>query len=262
MISEIIAEKKYYLPKHSHEGGTTKETHFVLYKGKKYILRICSDEKSNENCKLVFNKFKNKSFLPKLIEKKDNYFLIEFLKGRDLNEEKDISRKIFIQLGKILAKVNTISFKFDYKKSLEKYLSYLYKHKILPEEQFEKLEKILKILSHTKLRACLDISDLTADNCHIYQKKVYLTDIGAIKPKFAGFGITKVFIQWAKTDKQRKYFEEGYNSTYPMKFYSEDYKKLAQLFFVIQVLYYNHLQNKKNKAYLWRLNQLIEGKFI
>jgi len=194
MISEIIKEKKYYLPNHTHEGGNTKETHLVEYKDKKYVIRICNDKKSFENCELVFKKFKNKTFLPKLLEKKGNHFLIEFLGGRDLNEEKDTSKEIFTQVGMFLAEVNKVSSEFNYKKSLKKYTLYLQRKEVLRKNQVRKLKETLWNLRHIKLKTCLDISDLTADNCHIYAGKVYLTDIGAIKPKFAGFGITKVFI--------------------------------------------------------------------
>jgi hypothetical protein len=133
---------------------------------------------------------------------------------------------------------------------------------LLSKEYLEKLKSVLKNLKDVKLKNCLDISDLTADNCHLHNGKVYLTDIGAIKPKFAGFGITKCFIQWAKTERQRKYLEHGYNSVSSMKFYSGNYKRMAQLFFIIQVLYYKNLQGKNYSSYLGRLTSLLDKKFI
>ena len=115
MISEILAKKSYYLPKHTHDGGATKETHFASSGNDKYILRICHDDKSRSYCHEAFRVFSNKNILPKLIEEKEENFLIEFIIGRDL-KEKNESLDNIKRVGIILAQVNRVKKEFDYKK--------------------------------------------------------------------------------------------------------------------------------------------------
>lgn len=262
MIEQILNTKNYLLPKHAHEGGATKETHFAFYNKKKYVLRICNNEKSKKYCHEAFKKFGKTKIMPRLIEEKDNYFLIEFIIGRDLEEVKGENNKTLKQVGRILALVNAEKKEFDYKASLKKYLRYISKNKVLSKEDLLDTKKLLKKLSKIRLITCLDISDLTADNFRLSKEgKVYLVDIGAIKPKFAGFGITKAFFQWIKTEKQQQAFKEGYNSISSIDFYSGDYKILSELFFVIQVIYYKHLQNKNYDAYLKRLSYLLSYQY-
>lgn len=259
MISEIISKNKYYLPGHSHEGGATKETHFVVYRKRKYVLRICNDKKSESYCHEAFKYFSKSKILPNLIEENGENFLIEFIKGRDLEEEGE-SIKIIKKVGEILARVNNVKAKFNYQNSLHKYLEYLSTNHVLAEEDNIKIKDLLNKLSSVKLKTCLDISDLTADNFRISgEGKVYLVDIGALKPKFAGFGITKGFFQWFKTREQRKAFNEGYSKISSMKFYSGKYKLLAQIFFIIQVLYYKHLQKKDISPYIKKLQIILSG---
>lgn len=236
MIDKLLKFGKITSISSTNGKGTTKEVHIAKYNHKKYLLRICKDNETAKRYLTYYNLFKKYNFFPKLLEVKDNYLLFEFIIGRDCREKE--SPKIIFQIGKICGIINKIKSKYDYNSGFFKKLNSIRERKVLSAKKVQEINKIYNKLNKNKLKSSLDAGDVTNDNFRVSKNKVYFIDIEAIKPNIKGYGIAKSFSSWFKSDKEKKHFEQGYNSVNNMNFFNETYGDLTSLIFFIHRISY------------------------
>jgi thiamine kinase-like enzyme len=234
LITEILERGK--LKPISKEGmGSTGEAHLAVLDGQKYLLRICPSEKVQRYIN-YYRKFRKYGFIPRLLERKNNYLLFEFIDGRVAHEHE--SPKVIKEVGKICAIINKLGARYSFKRErsfLEK-LDEVKRKKVISQTIYDETLRLYKELkTKVKLKTSLDAGDVTSDNFMIGKNgRVYFVDIEAIKPNIKGMGIAKSFAVWFKKENEKEHFREGYKSIGSMDFYTDDYGKLATLLFFVQ----------------------------
>lgn len=271
-------------------GGLSMEAHLVKVGNKKYVVRMCSSEKRAKFYEIISKELSRYHILPKLIGKCDKHVFYEYLVGRDLKQNEGLEK--FQQVGIICARINNIGCKskedinFSFNKNLNELTSGKYRvytpeemkekrrrrpnerhdirrRKALISEGENKLIKIInkKLILETKAKVCLDAFDVSPANFRISKGNIYFVDMDAIKPKIKGIGIAKCFFGWAKKEKERNAFLEGYFSVMGTNFLTDKYMDLLNLHFLIQALHdrvklgrkYN-MQYQKLKSILKKYN--------
>lgn len=268
-------------------GGLSMEVNLIEYDGEKHVVRMCNSGKRAIFYVRISKELLKYNILPKLIERQGKNVFYDYLSGRDLT--KDESLNIFKQIGAICARINNIKCKKrgDICSSFSKHLNQLLtgnyriftkeemrqKKARRPNERHDKrriravilkteknqIKKINSVLIiKTKAKVTLDAFDVSPANFRLSKGKVYFVDIGAIKPKIKGIGIAKCFFGWAKTQKQKKSFLQGYLSVSQTNFLTEDYMTLLNLHFLIQALHDRAKLGRDYKAQYKRLKGLLK----
>ncbi|MCH7850213.1 MAG: hypothetical protein IH845_01065 [Nanoarchaeota archaeon] len=247
-------------------GGLSMEAHLVELGNKKYVVRICKSKQQAKFYESISRRLSKYKILPKFIERQNSNVFFEYLPGRDLKNKENL--KIFEQIGSICARINNLEYssKEDINSSFNKQLSELTNGKyrkytlqeteekrarrpserhdirrikaLITKEENKKLRTInKKLITKTKIKVSLDAFDVSPANFRLSNGKVYFVDMDAIKPKIKGIGIAKCFFKWAKNDKQKKAFLNGYLSILENNFLTEEYMDLLYLHFLVQALH-------------------------
>jgi thiamine kinase-like enzyme len=232
-------------------GGLTGEVHLLEYKSKKYILRRCRDAEAVREYISIVEKYKKYGFFPKLLGKHNTDLLFEFIDGREVRREREFL-KTFEQIGKIAAQINKVKYKGETSEKFVRRVNALVtgnykgyekkrskKPKIFTKKEGEKIIKTYKYLVNVcKPKIVFDINDVTHSNFIVTKKgKVFLVDIGAVRPLTKGYGVAKCFLQVSKKESQQKAFLKGYSSISSIKFLTQEYYDLIYLsFFVLKAI--------------------------
>lgn len=255
-ISEILERGKIKRLA-SSTSGTTGEAHIAVFEGKKYVLRICSDEKTAKWYAFLHKKLDKFDILPRLLEHDGKYLLVEYLEGRDLKENE--SKENIKEVGKICAIVNNIKYKGKYEDRFLFKLKEILDMGVISREKAREIEELYRRLKKkTSIKLSLDIGDCTNDNFRISRTgRIYFVDIEGIKYHIMGMSIAKAFLQWFKTDGERKEFIRGYNLEHSFVYFNKDYRDLCSIIFLVQRIRFKH--NKGEKAIVKRsLNKLYK----
>lgn len=264
LIKKILKEGKIKSMSGETGVGSTGEAHLAILEGKKYLLRICSDNKTSRKYLAYYHKFKKYGFLPKLLEINGKYMLFEFIEGKMCDEEE--TSKTIYKVGRICAIINKFPAEKDYKikKNFLEKLKEIKTKKIISKELAEKVKKEYNLLKkRVDLKYSLDAGDVTCDNFMVDTNgKVYFVDIEAIKSNIKGMGIAKAFSTWFKKEDEQKKFRKGYNSINSIKFYDKNYAKLVTLIFFINRIRFKAQKGEQDyvKRTINKLERLLETK--
>jgi len=215
----------------------TDELYWIEKDNKKYVLRIFKDKKHLNRCLQLYKKLGNKEFLPKLLASKKNKIIVEFIDGRECTK-KDAS-SLAEKIGRICGIINKIKKIGDYttEKNFAGYIKAMIKEEYISEKFAKKINDFrANLTKKIKLEITMDANDLYPKNFKVFNNKVYMVDIGAIKPLPKGLGIAKGFSRWFKTPEQQQKFLSGYGKENSLKFFTKDYKKLITLQFLMRRL--------------------------
>jgi thiamine kinase-like enzyme len=246
-------------------GGDTGEVHLLKHKGKKYVLRIAPDIKTAKKYVEIYNGLEKYKILPKLLHYSGKNIIFEYIEGRDLIN-KDISPKIAYSVGKITGCISNLkdnkSKTYNFNKKFFKRLKFILTKKTISKEKYDIIYNLYnKLINKTKVISAMDITDPTSDNFRLQKDtgKVYFIDIEAIKPGPKSIGISKAFLRWFKTEKQRNNFLRGYNSVSNGKYITKDYLQFIYLYHLVQSLYSRISDGRDPSERLEMLNKLLEG---
>ncbi len=260
LIDNLLDKAKITSLSSLKEVGTTHEAHLAELNGKKYLLRICKDEKTAVKYKRIYKRFQRYGFFPKLIASKGQYLVFEFILGRICN--KNESEKTIFQIGRIVAIINKVNAKYDFENGFLDKLNSIKSFKILSSKKISEIKDYYKKhIKKAKLETALDASDVTNDNFIFYKGKIYFVDIEAIKPNIKGFGIAKSFLDWFKKPSEQKTFEKGYNSISSMRFFNKEYKNLCSVIFLIHRINFKYKKGDCSlvKISIKKLNKILKN---
>ena len=139
-------------------------------------------------------------------------------------------------------------------------LEHLVKKKIISKQRDVPIKEKYKALrKKINLKNCLEVVDPSPDNFRLYNGRVYLVDIHAIKQDLKGRGLAKTFLKWIKTKKQRENFESGYNSVSSMKFLTRDYLEFVYLYHLVKNIALKYHGRRDFSKQIKQLNKLLKG---
>jgi hypothetical protein len=201
-----------------------------------------------------------------------------------LNKKENLD--VFEKIGKICAKFNKVSVKnmgidlsFNkqlnqletggYKKFTVKEMKEKRKRRpnerydvrriraLITKEEKEKIKYLNKVLfEKTKIRFCLDATDVSPANFRLSRGKIYFIDIGGIRKTIMGIGLAKGLWGWAQTEKQRQAIIKGYFSISQQK-PSREFLDLIQLHYIIQSLHDRVRLGREYKKQLLMLRSFL-----
>lgn len=228
------------------ENGKSGTAKLLVYKKKKYVVRTFKDKEKSDEIYKIYKKLKKFNFLPKLLYKKDNVFLFEYIPGRECKKPPE-NLEVVRQVAIICAKVNKIKFskKVDLDKDFTEKLKIILKNKKINKKQYSTLQKRYKVLKKiAKPKIFLDAWDIHQGNFIINKKKVYMIDLGGIGLGYRGLGIIKSYY-WFKKENQRDAFRKSYNSILSLKYFDSEYENFMKFYYYI--CYVAHRLRKYNE---------------
>jgi thiamine kinase-like enzyme len=245
-------------------GGDTGEVHLLKHKGKKYVLRIAPDIKTAKKYVEIYSGLEKYKIMPKLLYYMGRNIIFEYIEGRDLTT-RDLSPKIAYSVGRITGSISNLRYNlaknYDVNKKFFDGLKYLLNKKIISKERYNQITNIYNELERKKkVKVAMDITDPTPDNFRLNKGKVYFIDIEAIKPGPKGIGISKAFLRWFKTEKQRRDFLRGYNSVSNGSYITADYLQFIYLYHLITSIYSRVSDGRDPSERILMLNKLLDGK--
>ncbi|MBD3252614.1 hypothetical protein GF386_02695 [Candidatus Pacearchaeota archaeon] len=238
------------------QGGLTKEVHSVRYRGREFILRICSN--GNADAISFYSDFLSpRKILPRLLRRRGEYLLFEYLDGRDCNYD---NRNVAYEVGRISGEVTKIpcSVEKDFDEIFGKALDYLLSNGLIDDEKASRIiEKYWK-LRPAEPETRIELSDVIPGNFRLSSGRLYLVDVDSIGPRMKGRCFSKAFLKWFKDRYSRERFKQGYDSVADPGFLTSDYLQYLYLRFAIGKARAWHKRNgKQQKAIDW-IDLLLE----
>src|SRR3989344_2036013 len=245
-------------------GGDTGEAHLLKYHGEKYALRIAPDIKTSNKYVEIYKGLEKCNIFPKLLYHQGRKIIFEYIGGRDLIKS-DVSPKVAYSIGRIAGSISNLKddelSAYDFTQKFLERLKSLFNKKVISKEDYSKITKLYNQLKKkNKVKPAMDITDPTPDNFRLNKGKVYFIDIEAIKPGPKGIGISKAFLRWFKTKKQRKDFLRGYNSVSNAKYLTKDYLQFIYLYHLISSIFSRLKDGRDPSERISMLNKLLDGK--
>jgi hypothetical protein len=191
MNKDIIKKGKYSDFKNG-ESGMTK---LIIYKGEKYVFRKFKSKKASDEIFYIYKKLEKYKFLPKLLYRKENIFIFEYISGKECKKPPQ-NLDTVKQVAKICAIVNKLKTnkKFSFDENFTKALKFILNKKKINKKQYNNLRNTYKSLKEKiKPKISLEVWDVHQGNFILNNKKIYLIDIGGIRIYYKGMGIIKSY---------------------------------------------------------------------
>ena len=259
-------------------GGLTGETFLVEYNKQKYVLRKCDSLAKARYYQSLSDRFGKYGFFPKFLGRFGKNVFYEYIEGRDLRKRGERLENVK-QVGGILSRINDFEFKGSFADHTNTFLDELEsgKYKSLGKVEASRkkrgLGKIKKKVISTNEKGCIlqvldrlkkdigpkivyECGDPTPGNFRIRDGRVYLVDIESIKPRYKGFGISKIFLKWVTNKNKRDKFIAGYGES-KFKFYDSKYKDFMDLNFLIQRAWFEVQTGKDYEKSLVMIRELM-----